>query len=194
MRLACRSPGCLAPATVGPLCRRHDFWSKVDRRGPNDCWPWRKRIGTRGYGHVTINGVKHGAHVIAYRYAHGPVPEGMQVDHRCHDPNSCAGGTSCRHRRCCNPAHLRAVTAEQNSSGERSNKDAVVAAKREITHCPAGHEYTPENTHVDRRGWRNCKKCRRISQANGKKKKRAHVGPSIDWLTDELTTDAYQDR
>ena len=28
------------------------------------------------------------------------------------------------------------------------------------THCPAGHEYTPENTYVCKRGKRTCKTCR----------------------------------
>ena len=30
------------------------------------------------------------------------------------------------------------------------------------THCPRGHEYTPENTRLCRRGWRNCRTCERM--------------------------------
>lgn len=33
------------------------------------------------------------------------------------------------------------------------------ALKRAIAHCPAGHEYSPENTYVYRNR-RSCKKCR----------------------------------
>lgn len=29
------------------------------------------------------------------------------------------------------------------------------------THCPRGHEYTPENTIIRRTGWRECRTCRR---------------------------------
>lgn len=29
------------------------------------------------------------------------------------------------------------------------------------THCPQNHEYTPDNTYVDRSGFRHCKTCRR---------------------------------
>jgi hypothetical protein len=28
------------------------------------------------------------------------------------------------------------------------------------THCPAGHPYSEENTHVSPKGWRKCRKCR----------------------------------
>lgn len=30
------------------------------------------------------------------------------------------------------------------------------------THCPRGHAYTPENTYLSKRGWRNCRECRRV--------------------------------
>lgn len=28
------------------------------------------------------------------------------------------------------------------------------------THCPNGHPYTPDNTYIDPRGYRNCRTCR----------------------------------
>ena len=31
------------------------------------------------------------------------------------------------------------------------------------THCYVGHEYTPENTRVDNRGYRFCRTCARIN-------------------------------
>lgn len=33
------------------------------------------------------------------------------------------------------------------------------------THCPRGHEYTPENTYMKPGGGRDCRPCRRITQA-----------------------------
>lgn len=33
------------------------------------------------------------------------------------------------------------------------------AARRQLTHCVHGHEYTPENTRVDNRGYRICRTC-----------------------------------
>jgi hypothetical protein len=50
---------------------------------------------------------------------------------------------------CC-PCHFR-------MDAERRGRSA---SGRELrTHCPAGHEYTPENTAVRERGWRRCKTC-----------------------------------
>lgn len=72
------------------------FWSKVDRRGPDECWLW---TGTRhnwGYGMFTEPRTKKrfGAHRAAYAEKVGPIPPGMFVCHSCDVPA------------CVNPAHL----------------------------------------------------------------------------------------
>ena len=38
-------------------------------------------------------------------------------------------------------------------------KGGVAAINRAKTHCPSGHPYSPENTRLERRGSRRCKKC-----------------------------------
>lgn len=76
------------------------FWSKVSKA--ETCWEW---IGGRdldGYGSIAIGGVHRGAHRFSYELANGPIPEGLEVDHRCHN------------RACVNPAHLRLATHKQN--------------------------------------------------------------------------------
>lgn len=47
---------------------------------------------------------------------------------------------------------------------------AINAAK---THCPKGHEYTPENTYYRERGWRHCRTCKLEQCARYKAAKRA---------------------
>lgn len=37
---------------------------------------------------------------------------------------------------------------------------------RSRTHCRRGHEFTPENTYLDKRGSRNCLACRRLRSAS----------------------------
>lgn len=71
------------------------FWSKVDRRGPNACWPWLGASRSHwGYGRIHIGGRVEHANRVAYALAHGQVPRGAFVCHSCDNPL------------CCNPAHL----------------------------------------------------------------------------------------
>lgn len=50
-----------------------------------------------------------GAHRVRYEAVHGPLEAGLVPDHLC------------RHRPCCNPAHMEAVTiAENNRRGRRT--------------------------------------------------------------------------
>ena len=99
-------------------------------------------------------------HVWSYTVYNGPIPEGMQVGHACHDraveDGSCPGGPGCRHRRCCNPAHLEAQTPSQNTTVQNH-------AARARTHCPKGHPYDEENTLIGKDGKRRCRACRRKS-------------------------------
>ncbi len=135
------------------------FWAKVDRRGPYECWPWLGSISAAGYGPFRTNGY-HLAHRFAYGLLVGPIPEGYQVDHDCHNKAAavglCTGGSSCLHRRCCNPAHLEAVTGRTNTL--RSLAPSALNAVK--THCPNGHPYDDVNTYRDRKG-RRCRACAR---------------------------------
>ena len=62
------------------------FWEKVDKRGPDECWPWIGTPGKRGYGAFKAGGRMFIAHRIAWELAHGPIPQGMCVLHRCDNP------------------------------------------------------------------------------------------------------------
>lgn len=70
------------------------FWSKVERREPNDCWTWRASLDSSGYGQLKRDGKVVRASRLAYELALGPIPDGVFVCHKCDD------------RRCCNPSHL----------------------------------------------------------------------------------------
>jgi hypothetical protein len=91
-----------------------------------------------------------------YEVVFGPIPEGLEIDHTCHNVStSCGGGPTCKHRRCVNPAHLEAVTTKVNC--ERRPRQNQNDGK---THCVNGHEFDDENTY-NRSDGRACKECNR---------------------------------
>lgn len=96
--------------------RERKFWAQVDKRGPDECWPWTGYMQYNGYGvRSTHRRETRLAHRIAYEYVIGPIPDGLVLDHLCHtrDPQ-CADVNECPHRRCCNPEHLEPVTRREN--------------------------------------------------------------------------------
>lgn len=122
------------------------FWAHVDQSGgPDACWPWTLSVvPTTGYGQYNnVKAGRHSAHVYAYIVTNGPVPVGLFLDHTCHNGDmSCLGGKECLHRRCCNPAHLEAITNTENL--RRAN--APRGRGNQKTHCAHDHLYDEANT------------------------------------------------
>lgn len=106
------------------------FWPKVDRRSPEECWPWVGTLNAAGYGHLwggrddPREWLK--AHRVAYELLVGPIPAGLVLDHLC------------RNRRCVNPDHLEPVNLVENVM-RGVGVGPTNAAK---TTCHRGHELT----------------------------------------------------
>jgi len=91
------------------------FMRRVEIQQTGDlCWRWMGSLKNNGYGQCRHNGPGRPAHRVAYQLFIGPVPDGMEIDHTCHDRKSCPGGLGCPHRACVNPFHLKAVTHREN--------------------------------------------------------------------------------
>ena len=88
------------------------FWSKVDKRSPDECWEWTASRGSCGYGQSWWAPAKRavGTHRIAYLLTHGSIPNGLQVAHTCHN------------KLCCNPAHLVAQSSADNNFANYKDK------------------------------------------------------------------------
>jgi len=135
----------------------------------DECWPWTGRVNEQGYGIIYEGGLDGGrrlrAHRAMYELHVGPIADGLTLDHLCHTRAvpDCADGPTCAHRRCVNPAHLEPVTKAENlRRGEPRNR----------THCPHGHEKTPENIRVNKlknggvaRACRVCERERRSTES-----------------------------
>jgi hypothetical protein len=138
---------------------------------PNGCWEWTGALDGSGYSMMWYEGRCRRAHVVMYELTKGKIPKGLQIDHTCHKPADCEGGDGCRHRRCINPDHLEAVTKQENGKRGHHRWQKFYACghafQRAKTHCPSGHEYTPDNTAIHTKkgyNYRRCKQCDRDSQ------------------------------
>ena len=131
------------------------FYARPD---PQGCWRWTGFVTPDGYGTIRdSSGLTRKAHRVAYEAWVGPIPDGLQLDHLC------------RVRDCCNPAHLEPVTSQENSL----RGETAAARHASATHCPQGHEYTPENTYSSKRGERDCRDCRRVRSTEWARRRRA---------------------
>lgn len=174
---SCSFPGCTRAANGKRLCRGHaehqrkghelvPINSAVRPRGSppriqydevpclaygliGPCHVFRGAKDRNGYCRVKTQGKKILVHRYRWEQVHGPIPDGLLIDHRC------------RNRACCNTDHLRLVTPKVNST------ENVVGAGWQLekakTHCRQGHPYSEENTYRCRNGKRYCKICRRAA-------------------------------
>jgi len=147
------------------------FWAKV--RKTEGCWYWTGTRNPGGYGLFWPTRTTICAHRFAYELLVGPIPEGMTLDHECHNQDSsCPGGTSCQHRACVRPSHL-----VPRSNGENQHRSSRTHAARNAakTHCPQGHPYDELNTRHEP-GGRRCRACHRTRQAARRQRGRLSVG------------------
>ena len=127
------------------------FWAKVDKNGPlwngTPCWLWTASPNNKGYGKFW-DGERL---VLAHRFSYlllKLIPDGCILDHLCRTPL------------CVNPAHLEPVTQRINIL----RGVGFCARHAQQTHCSHGHEYTPDNTYIEKKGkrsgGRHCITCR----------------------------------
>ena|SRR5208283_2122511 len=115
------------------------------------CWNWRGSKNSRGYGQAYYRGRFVSAHRLsAFLWLHHPLKSALLVCHKCDNPA------------CFNPKHLFIGTDSDNARDCVSKQRNYQTRK---THCPRGHEYSPENTIIilDRPGapHRKCLTCER---------------------------------
>ncbi len=155
----------VAEAGQRPLRARLDvmdrIWEMTMPLPECGCYIFMGALGGRGYGNISIPtgrspGKTCAVHKIAYEILVGPVPDGLELDHKC------------RVRSCWNPDHLEPVTPRVN----KLRGVGITAKYARTTHCPQGHPYNDENTYRDPTGARECRICRREALARFHRKAR----------------------
>lgn len=134
------------------------FWSKVDKRGPDECWPWRGGRDDSGYGLFYFRdedgkSKRTRAHRWLLGYLRGkPLilkPTGTEDGcHRCDNPP------------CCNPAHLYVGTRKRNIA-DAVERSRIWQLKKDT--CPKGHLLDGVKAQRDSTR-RYCKECERVGQ------------------------------
>lgn len=125
----CTIPNCEGPARTRGWCQKHykrylahgdpegggrhyatpqeSFAARTLRYG--QCLLWHDGyLYPNGYGAISIGqGREQLVHRWTYEQHHGPIPEGMEIDHRCH------------RRNCVEISHLRLTTPKQNRENQQ---------------------------------------------------------------------------
>lgn len=134
----CNVDGCCKPAKSRGWCNTH--YEKWRRNGSptanalrrsmlerfaekhsiskSGCWNWSGAKDSSGYGHFGVGrAVSRKAHRVSYALHIGPIPEGLQVCHKCDNPS------------CVNPDHLFLGTAQDNMT-DAKNKKRIACGER----------------------------------------------------------------
>lgn len=85
------------------------------------CWIWSGYLDRCGYGTLSVDRRTRYVHRLAFELESGPVPEGMHLDHVCHN------------RACVNTAHLRVVTVKQNAENRRGPNSGSASGLRGVS-------------------------------------------------------------
>lgn len=138
------------------------FWRYVMPEPNSGCWIWMGGLQGKGYASFLWEKgrTRHG-HRYIYEKTKGPIPAGLEIDHKCHV-------------RCCvNPDHLEVVThAENIRRSAHIHRAAMAAQAAARTHCPSGHAFTEANARVNGDNSRHCRECCKLRERERRRRLR----------------------
>lgn len=162
--LTCSIPTCQSPVKARGWCKFHyQHWTRYGdaeyetnprfstpqdsfaaRTKPQgDCLIWTGATFSAGYGKITSGpNETTSSHRWAYEQAYGPIPDGMKIDHRCHQTL------------CCNVNHLRLATQKQNGEHRVStNRNNKTSDERGVSYDKATGKWAAKVMHNRKNYW-----------------------------------------
>jgi hypothetical protein len=116
------------------------FWSKVIKKGSDECWEWDAGKIGKGYGSFCLYGKTMTAHRISYIINKGDIPKGGLVLHTCDNPA------------CVNPNHLYIGTYGDNNMDREDRNPGTSGRISKFTKDNIQHikeEYSKGSTQGD---------------------------------------------
>lgn len=108
------------------------------------CWLWPGALNSNGYGLAFTDNGREYAHRVSWVERHGPIEDGLTIDHLCRNPA------------CVNPDHLEVVTRGENL------RRAVPYRSPQVSRLGRGAcSHGDLDLYVDPSGKRVCRVCRR---------------------------------
>lgn len=139
------------------------FWSRVEKKGQDDCWEWQGSKNQLGYGKVDFQRKRYKAHRFAWFLTTGHHPQGWLL-HDCDNPS------------CVNPNHLREGTHKENMADMVDRRRHWTHNR---THCKNNHDLRlPQATRVIRhkqRDERICVQCDRDRKRRWEMKQKGSI-------------------
>lgn len=147
-------PGQHMPHELPSMAELTRFFSRIAVSHRSGCWRW---IGVRnGKGYGMFGG--RNAHRVSYAWFAGEISAGLEIDHLC------------RVKNCVNPAHLEAVTGDENR--RRANRFETTGR------CKRGHELKASGFCLTNgSGERLCMACRVLTRARYLQRHGLHLPP-----------------
>lgn len=109
---------------------KYDTWQEALRKRVHqegDCIVWAGHRNQHGYGRVNVGGNRlRVVHHLAWELVHGPIPDGLEVDHVCFN------------RACINVDHLRTVTRSDNARHRQGAQPNSKSGVRNVHACKGG--------------------------------------------------------
>jgi hypothetical protein len=106
-----RNGGLLGAPGGRPANTPEILWSKVDKRGPDECWLWMGTVNKQGYGRTEINDKAYYAHRVIFALSNPGIIE-LEAPKDTKDQGWLRH--TCDNPPCCNPRHLLVGTHQDN--------------------------------------------------------------------------------